>query len=313
MGILTAFKNIFRASSPAVAPNPHREVRKGAFFLDETLHQHYLEYGWVAVKDVVKPEEIALFLETYNTITSLDGFELGDKLLNSGRLFNPEIRKRTQEVIKKNATTILPRMFDMEKVDPNTSGSYIAKPGSDQSGLQVHQDSTVIDEENDYCLFVWIPFCDITEHNGPVWVLDGSHLWGNTQRSLGVPWHLEKHADLLKKYMHPVLANAGDAIIFDPALLHCSTPNFTDKLRLAVTVTVLRKDYQLVYYFKNADAPSGTIEKYAVDEKFYHAYDFVSKPDETRWKKETVQYNAFDLKPKQLLKLIELYKPEEVR
>ena len=307
--MISALKNIFRKTSPSTQPNLHRAVRTDSFFLDESLHRHFLEYGWAVVKNVVTPEEIADFENTYRYISSLDGFELGETLLNSGRLFNPEIRKRTREVVGRNAQTILPRMFDMSKVDTNTSGSFIAKPPTNQSALTVHQDSTVIDEENDYCLFVWIPFCDLTENNGPVWVLDGSHLWGNTQRSLGVPWYLEKHKDLLQQYMHPVIVNAGDAVIFDPAILHSSSNNLSDKLRLAVTMTVLRKEYQLVYYYKNKDASPDTIEKYAVDENFYFSYDFVSKPDETRWKKETVPYKSFDLSAKELLKLIKAYKP----
>lgn len=309
MGIFSSLKKIFTQPAQITEPNPHKEIRRNVFFLDENLHKHFLEYGWVVVKDVVKPEEIADFEKTYQYISSLEGFDLGETLLNSGRLINPEIRKRTREVVGNNAKTILPRMFDMSKVDTNTSGSFVAKPATDQSALTVHQDSTVIDEEKDYCLFVWIPFCDISEKNGPVWVLDGSHLWGNTQRSLGVPWYLEKHKDLLQQHMHPVLVNAGDAVIFDPALFHSSSNNMSDKLRLAVTMTVLRKDYQLVYYYKNKDASPDTIEKYMVDENFYFNYDFISKPDETRWKKETVPYKSFDLSSKELLKLIKAYKP----
>lgn len=310
MRLFSFFKKKANQSFDSHTENVHEEVRRGAFFLDEKLHKHYMKYGWVVVKNVIEKQELDLFQQTYDHIATLDGYHLGDTLLNSGRVFNPEIRKLTREAIMKNAETILPRMFDMSQVDNNTSGSFIAKPPSDQSGLQVHQDSTVIDEENDYCLFVWIPFCDLTEQNGPVWVLDGSHLWGNTQRSLGVPWYLEKHADFLKKHMHPVIVNAGDAVIFDPALLHCSTPNYSDKLRLAVTVTVLRKNYQLVYYYKNKNIPSNKIEKYFVDENFYYGYDFASKPDEAKWRKQVVDYKSFDLTQKQLESLIIKHKPQ---
>jgi len=202
-------------------------------------------------------------------------------------------------------------MFDMEKADPKTGGAFQVKPPSEQSDLQIHQDGNVIDEEKDYCLFVWIPFCDITETNGPIWVLPGSHLWGNTQRSLGVPWNFLKHVEFLRKFMFPINIKRGDVMVFDPALIHCSTPNFSAETRHAITITVLRKNYQLIYYFRNKNIDTFLIEKYEVDENFYYDYDFQSKPDETKWKKTVVKYEPFDLTQNELFKLIKKHLPEK--
>lgn len=290
--------------------NQHFNIRKDSFFLEEKYHEEFLKNGWCTIKNVVSTDEIASFMETFNEISKLDGFELDKNLLNSGRLFNPEIRKKTQNVINMNAATILPRMFDMRKVDSHTGGAYQVKPCSEQSDLQIHQDSTVIDEEKDYCLFVWIPFCDIVEENGPIWALPGSHLWGNVQRSLGVPWNFLKHITTLRKYMRPILVNAGDVVVFDPALVHCSTPNFSSEIRHAITITILRKKYQLVYYFKNKDSSPDIIEKYYVDENFYFSYDFISKPDETKYQKFEVPYQPFNLTTRQLNKLIKKHLPD---
>lgn len=307
------FSNLFSRlfGPPPEAPqNPHYELRKDSFFLDAAHHAHYLQHGWCIVPGVVTQQEIDSFMRTFDEISKLEGFELDKNLLNSGRLFNPEIRKKTQEVINLNAQTVLPRMFRMEKVDPHTGGAYQVKPPHINSDLQVHQDSTVIDEEKDYCLFVWIPFCDVDETNGPIWVLPGSHLWGNVQRSLGVPWNFLKHKETLHKYMHPVPVKKGDVMVFDPAMIHSSAPNLGTEIRHAITITVLRKNYQLVYYFKNKEIAPDLIEKYEVDENFYYGYDFVSKPDETRWKKTVVKYEPFDLRKKELEKLIRHHLPQ---
>jgi hypothetical protein len=80
---------------------------------------------------------------------------------------------------------------------------------------------------------------------------------------------------------------------------------FTDLIH----VQVLKKSYQLVYFYKDENTPKGLIEKYYVDENFYYVYDFKSKPDESRWKKELVPYKPFDLKSSQLDKLIKKYLP----
>ena len=268
-----------------------------------------MKNGWCEIKDVVTNDEIQAFLKTFKEISTLEGFELDEHLLNSGRLFNPEIRKKTQQIINKNAQTILPRMFQMDKVDTHTGGAYQVKPPHRNGALLIHQDSTVIDEEKDYCLFIWIPFCDVTIENGPISFLSGSHLWGNTQRSLGVPWQFRNHTSTLYEYVKPVMVKAGDVLVFDPAVIHSSAPNMSKEIRHAITITVLRKNYQLVYYFKNTDIDNNLIEKYEVDENFYYEYDFISKPDESKWKKTTVKYKSFDMGTNQLRRLIKKHLP----
>ena len=285
----------------------YSEIRQNSFFLDNERHAEYLKNGWCKIENVVKDEEIKSFMETFTEISKLEGFELDEHLLNSGRLFNPEIRKKTQDVINKNAKTILPRVFDMEKTDTHTGGAYQVKPPHVNSDLLIHQDSTVIDEEKDYCLFVWIPFCDVTMDNGVISFVNGSHLWGNTQRSLGVPWQFAKNIPTLYKHTTPVLLKKGDVLVFDPATIHASAPNLSKEIRHAITVTVLRKNYQLVYYYRNPELDPAFIEKYYVTEEFYYHYDFISKPDESKWHKEVVPYKDFDLNEKQLLNLVKNY------
>ncbi len=287
--------------------NKYYQIRKDSFFLNKKKHEHFLRYGWCKVENVVTQKEIDLFMDTFNEISKMEGFELDKHLLNSGRLFNPEIRKKTQAVINLNAQTILPRVFDMSKTDPHTGGAYQVKPPHRESDLLIHQDSTVIDEDNDYCLFIWIPFCDVTSDNGIISFLNGSHLWGNIHRSLGVPWQFLKHVETLYKHVVPVKLKKGDVLVFDPATIHASAPNLSQKIRHAITMTVLRKDYQLVYYFRNEDIADDLIEKYYVDENFYYQYDFVSKPDETKWRKEVVKFEPFDLTTEELEALIKQY------
>jgi len=310
MSFIDLLKPYF-ATKPEEVNNKYRDIRQESFFIDPKHHEQYLKYGWCVIKDVVKDEEIQSFMDTFDEISKMEGFELDEHLLNSGRLFNPEIRKKTQNVINKNALTVLPRLFNMDKTDTHTGGAYQVKPPHKNSDLLIHQDSTVIDEENDYCLFVWIPFCDVTMENGNMSFVSGSHLWGNTQRSLGVPWQFKNNIPTLYKNTEPVLANKGDIVVFDPSCIHASAPNLSNQIRHAVTITVLRKNYQLVYYFRNKDLPADKIEKYYVDENFYYDYDFISKPDETKWRKEIVDYKDFDISDKQLLKLINQYWPKQ--
>ncbi len=297
----------FRPRKADLEQNKYYQIRKDSFFKDEEKHKQFLKNGWCKFEGAVTPEEIDSFMVTYDEISKLEGFELGDHLLNSGRLHNPEIRKKTQDIINLNAKAILPRMFNMEKTDAHTGGAFQVKPPHANSDLLIHQDSTVIDEESEHCLFIWIAFCDVTMDNGVLSFLNGSHLWGNTQRSLGVPWQFLNHTKTLYKYVTPVTAKKGDVIVFDPATIHASAPNLSTEIRHAITITVLKKNYQLVYYFRNPEIDNDLIEKYYVDERFYYDYDFVSKPDETKWRKEVVKFNPFTLSEQELEKLIKKY------
>lgn len=306
---LDLIKSILGFQKSTVLENKYYKIRSVPFFLNQKYQAHYLTHGWTIIDDVINNIEIDSFMQTFYEISKLEGFELDKNLLNSGRLFNPEIRKKTQEIINSNAATILPRMFNMNIVDSHTGGAYQVKPPHINSDLLIHQDSTVIDEENDYCLFIWIPFCDVTLENGPISFLSGSHLWGNTQRSLGVPWQFKNHIDTLYNYIDPVVIKAGSVIVFDPATIHSSAPNLSKEIRHAITITVLRKNYQLVYYFRNPHLPENKIEKYYVDETFYYDYDFISKPDEKKWKKEIVDFKPFDISNKNLIRLIKQYRP----
>jgi hypothetical protein len=128
---------------------------------------------------------------------------------------------------------------------------------------------------------------------------------------LGVPWQFKNNISTLYKYVKPVTIKAGDVLVFDPACIHASAPNLSTEIRHAITITVLRKNYQLVYYFRNPELGDNLIEKYYVDENFYFDYDFISKPDENKWEKEVVPYKPFGLPDKKIERLIQKYMPKE--
>jgi hypothetical protein len=286
---------------------PHIKVRKDSLFLDDKNHETLLKNGWCKVENVVKTSELESLKRTLEQISSMEGYDMDDTMLNSGRLMNPEIRSLVKKVINENSPLIFPRIFNMNIVTAQTGGAYQIKPPSLNSSLAAHQDSAVVNEDVDYCLFMWIPLCDVGENNGHLLFLPGSHLWGNKHRSMCVPWNFEKHSKLLERNMVQVNAKAGDVIIFDPAVIHASTPNLSQETRSAITMTVLRKSHQLVYYYKDPKA-SNMVYRYEVDESFFVGCDFNEAPDDKVWKKYEEPYNSFDLSEKEILKLIKTYR-----
>ena len=287
----------------------HYKVRQESIMLDDKHHADFLKNGWFVARNVVEQAEIDAFKSAYSEVKTCDGFELTDQFLNTGCMVNERIRELTMDVVRKQQAKIFPRIFDMDKVESKTGGSFVVKPPHENSELSLHQDASFIDEEKSYSLFVWVPFSDVGMDDGPMWALPGSHLWGNTQRGFGVPWPFEHHKELMQEYLVPIPINAGDVVVFDPAVIHSSTPNFSDTLRNAIMISAVKKDPQVVYYFQNEEIGLDKMEVYNITEEFFKDYDFVSKPDESRWEKYIVPFKDFNMDASDMRSMIERYLP----
>ncbi|MCB0508336.1 MAG: phytanoyl-CoA dioxygenase family protein, partial [Bacteroidetes bacterium] len=93
-----------------------------------------------------------------------------------------------------------------------------------------------------------------------------------------VPWVFEKQTKLLWKYMKPIYMQKGDILIWDTATIHASYPNFSSSTRVALTTTLLPKDFKMVEYFKDKSTPKGKIEKYQVQRSFWESDDIMKRP-----------------------------------
>lgn len=279
------------------------------YFVDKSLGNRIQQQGYTVLKNCVSASQIRHLNDIYQQLTQLEGYSLQDKFQNSGRFRSAVIRNFVMDTIGAFSKEFLLTVFDASVFDANTTGAFQIKPPSKVSELNPHQDAPVIDETKTNGLFVWIPLCDVHEKNGAIAVLPGSHLWGNHQRSLNVPWALEKHTKLLWKYMQPVYVNAGDIIVWDTALIHASLPNLSNQVRLAITSTLLPKDFKMVEFFKDKDTASGKIEKYQVERSFWESEDIMKRPPCPPNKFIELEEEAFpaDISSKQLVSLIRKY------
>jgi len=272
--IMLSFLNIFKTQELLITERKF----PNNFFLDKTHYNTIEKYGYLVLKNVVPQNQINFLSETYSQLTQFPEYSIQGKFQNSGRYSSPEIRSFVMKQIGHFSKEFLPLVFDISVFDENTTGAFQIKPPSKVSELNPHQDAPVIDETKENGLFVWVPLCDINEKNGAVLVLPGSHLWGNFQRSLNVPWVFEKYTKLLWKYMKPIYLNKGDILIWDTAMIHASLPNLSNEMRIALTTTLLPKQFKMVEYFKDAKTPKGKIEHYEVERSFWESEDIMKRP-----------------------------------
>lgn len=248
------------------------------YFLEDAELELFKKNGYVLLKDRLTPDVTKHLYEIYNALTQFKEYSIADKFQNSGRFRSPEIRNFVMDNIGSFSKEYLPKLFNVASFDENTTGAFQIKPPSKVSELNPHQDAPVIDELENNGLFVWIPLCDVTEKNGAIYILPGSHLWGNHQRSLNVHWPLEEHTRTLWKQMEPVQMKKGDILCWDTALIHASSPNLSNDTRVAITTTLLPKDFKMVEYFKDKDTPADSVEKYRVERSFWESEDIMKRP-----------------------------------
>jgi len=130
------------------------------------------------------------------------------------------------------------------------------RPGA--LGQPWHQDSFYFPFDRGPQIGAWLAVTDATPHNGPLWVLPGSH----REPVHDVVGDRRKHANFayVEIVDHdmtgaiPVLMTAGDLLLFHSHLMHRSTDNESEIGRAA-----------MVYHYGEAGTVDGTREKFGFD------------------------------------------------
>jgi Phytanoyl-CoA dioxygenase (PhyH) len=148
--------------------------------------------------------------------------------------------------------------------------NYVCKfPGAD-SELYLHRDWMYVDERLGHRTHVvWTALEDIVGHNGQLQVLRGSHRLDHSLRGTELNASWMQHDSVIRERLESVPVRAGEAVIFDNALVHCSYPNLTDRPRVAAPVALRPASAPLVH-FRRVDP--ATAVRYDVDGDFLYTY-----------------------------------------
>jgi hypothetical protein len=133
--------------------------------------------------------------------------------------------------------------------------------------VDLHRDWMYVDERTGARTYtIWIALEDVTGDNGQLRALRGSHRFDTMLRgtNLVAPWI--QHEDTIEERLLTVPTLAGEAVIFDNALLHSSYPNFTDTPRVAVALALRHRDDPLVHFLRTGEDEA---VRYDIDETFF--------------------------------------------
>ncbi len=149
--------------------------------------------------------------------------------------------------------------------------AMLVKSASPESELIFHQDWNAADETKFASYTLWIPLIDTTIENGTLFAAKRTHRLGPTYRSASLPSVYANIGSTIAKYLVPFEVKAGNAVLFDKAILHQSPPNFGKVVRPTVVSTVIHATAPyLTYAF--AGESKNEIEAYRVANDYMQHY-----------------------------------------
>lgn len=305
MSIVQIIKKLFNPET-SIQDNKYYNIRLNSIFKEDTVHERFLRKGWFHFENMIGQEELDSLTNLYTELKEKEYFVEKDEFINTGCFSNEQLKQKTTVLLNQVMPSIFSQIFKMDKIESRTGGAYVIKPPHGNSSLGLHQDSSFIDEENDYSVMVWIPLVNVKSNEGALSVISGSHLWGSTQRSLAIDWELDKYKKNMKKLLEPIYVDTGDIVVFDSALIHASEANLSNHPRPAVLVGVVKKDAQLIFFYPSEKEDE--VDKYFVDAQFFLDYDFydIQRPSSS-YKKETIKKKEFNYTQSEMVKIMKKY------
>jgi len=223
-------------------------------FRDPALQKQFDRNGFVAVPMLTEEEVARLHLE-------IAALRPADAWAPDGR--GPAMNSYhcsfldTDRAFKRAAYDLLAAAFSrtieryLDAYRP-LSANFYSKP-SGRGRIPVHQNWPVLDDLNATSVTVWCALVDVSEDNGTLYMVPGSHKLLPHVEGPRSPAYFSAFDDQLWDCLRPLTASAGAGFIFDDSIVHGSPDNAAHEARLAVQITCVPDESRPVFYFGPQD------------------------------------------------------------
>jgi ectoine hydroxylase-related dioxygenase (phytanoyl-CoA dioxygenase family)/cyclopropane fatty-acyl-phospholipid synthase-like methyltransferase len=240
------------------------------------LQPGFMKAGYARVP-MLLPGEVTALLARLATLKPDDNFaptgrgEFQHRYHCSFLDTNPRYKREAHRLIREFFDPHVTRYLNGYRI--LTSNFYVKPPGTGE--FQIHQNWPAIRDLNDTTVTIWCPLVDVTESNGAIQVVAGSHkILPHVEGPICPSYFNEFREELIAKYLKAIPMTAGEGLIFDDSLIHWSATNNSDQARIAIQILCVPSDAQPVYFFFDRQKPE-EFELIAIDEDFYLATDVV--------------------------------------
>ncbi|MGE0636367.1 MAG: phytanoyl-CoA dioxygenase family protein [Bacteroidia bacterium] len=236
-------------------------------FKDANLQKTFETKGFVVIPDFISAEQINhldSFFDKHHPNLPLGGFN------SDSYLSDFELKELSSNEILKTFTSSYERVFQNYQA---FGGSFLYKMPADDSELVMHQDWTIVDEEQYVAINCWVPLCDTSIENGTLMVLPGAHYDAlPVHRAPTLDFFFKDNENIIRSKLIPLEVKAGTAVILNQSLVHFSPPNKSDKIRKAITAGIKSEGAPMLFYYKNPDKQN-ELELFTMDENFLIRFD----------------------------------------
>jgi hypothetical protein len=148
-----------------------------------------------------------------------------------------------------------------------------------ESEVPMHQDWSFVDERRFVSYGLWCPLVDVDLDNGCLQVVKGSHSFPHPPRGACTPFAYPQLMEQLSRNLTSLPMRAGQALVFDNRLFHCSPLNRADSERVAATAVIVPQECRLRYYHVPERGEPFRIEVFEVDDSFYLSHVAPGRPE----------------------------------
>jgi hypothetical protein len=237
-----------------------------------------------------------------------------DTLTESGGRLGPEDEKYQSQAeitydftfIDKNAD-YKQQVFDMiTKAFKNRVDDYLdnyqpiianfIRKKEDGGEVPLHQNWAFADEHRCATVSIWCPLVDSNKENGTLEVVPGSHKRYGEVRGPMIKSELAGiQQEIIDKFMVPIETKAGNCVILDDSIVHYSSPNHTDGLRLAIQLILIPAEEKSIHFHMDLAKDRTLVEVLEVDRDFYMKFNPWKKPAEDVKRIDSFKYVPFDM------------------
>lgn len=234
---------------------------------------------------------LSLFINNLNIEYNIKDIDYHVSLLSENKSYRKQIDTFITKLLNNKCDSLFNKHYSIL-----LSNLIIKNP--DTGEVPLHQNWSFVDEYQHRSYTIWIPLVDTDESNGTLEFIAGSHnLFYDEKRGHNTPYFFLEEEDRLKQLLHPIHVKAGEALIFDDAILHYSKPNTTKQPRIAIQAIIIPENTRLLHYHYHKGCLYDKIYTLTVDKTFFDTME-INLKDKTscnRFKKRKISPKEWEL------------------